>query len=57
MIEKFEIQRLIDLTDGYGKQAIEHAMSKLLAWHDQHYWKTQMPKSTAKEAQAETVTS
>ncbi len=56
VIEKFEIQRLIDLTDGYGKQAIEHAMSKLLAWHDQHYWKTQMPMSTANEAQAEAVT-
>ena len=57
VIEKFEIQRLIDLTDGYGKQAIDHAMSKLLAWHDQHYWKTQMPRGSAKEPQAEAVIS
>ena len=55
VIEKFEIQRLIDLTDGYGKQAIDHAMSKLLAWHDQHHWKSHAPKHTVDETQAEAV--
>ena len=55
VIENFDIQRLIDLTDGYGKQAIDHAMSKLLAWHDQHHWKSHAPKHTVDETQAEAV--
>jgi hypothetical protein len=55
VIENFDIQRLIDLTDGYGKQAIDHAMSKLHDWHDQHHWKSQMPKSAAEVPQAEAV--
>ena len=53
VIENFDVQRLIDLTDGYGKQAIDHAMSKLLAWHDQHHWKSHAPKHTVDETQAE----
>ena len=55
VIENFEIQRLIDLTYGYGKQAIDHAMSKLHDWHDQHHWRSHAPKHTVDEIQAEAV--
>jgi hypothetical protein len=49
VIENFAIQDLIDLTNGYGRQAIDHAMSNLVAWHDQHYWKSQVISDSAEE--------
>ena len=47
VIENFQTQRLTAITNGYGEQAINYAISKLQAWHDQHYWKSKKSKKTA----------
>jgi hypothetical protein len=56
VIENFQIQRLTALTNGYGQQAINHAMSKLEDWHDQHYWKSKKPKNQVDVPQDDVVT-
>lgn len=39
VIENFNISRLTDVTRDYGKQAIDHAVSKLSDWRAEHFWK------------------
>ena len=56
VIENFQIQRLTAITNGYGKEAIDHAVSKLQAWHDQHYWKSKKSKRAEGVLQDDTVT-
>ena len=56
VIENFQIQRLTAITNGYGKEAIDHALSKLQAWHDHHYWKSKKSKKTV-DAPQDAVTS
>jgi hypothetical protein len=47
VIETFQVSNLIELTKGYGSQAIEHALSKLQDWHKLHFWKSKNSKSEA----------
>lgn len=56
VIENFQVQRLTAITNGYGQQAIDHAMSKLEDWHHQHYWKTKKSKKTIDAPQDDVVT-
>lgn len=56
VIENFDIQRLIDLTNDYGKKAIDNAMSNLLAWHEQHYWKSHLPENATENSKFEAAT-
>jgi hypothetical protein len=56
VVENFDFQRLTDITYGYGKQAIDTAIEKLEAWHEQHYWKSKKSKSTVYVPQDDAVT-
>lgn len=55
-IKNFQVQRLTEITNGYGKQAIDHARFKLQEWHDQHHWKNKKSKQTVKTHQHDMVT-
>ena len=55
-IKNFQVQRLTEITSGYGKQAIDHARSKLQEWHDLHYWKNKKSKQTVNAQQDDAVT-
>jgi len=55
-IKNFQVQRLTEITNGYGKQAIDHARSKLQEWHDLHYWKNKKSKQTVNAQQDDAVT-
>ena len=55
-IKNFQAQRLTEITSGYGKQAIDHARSKLQEWHDLHYWKNKKSKQTVNAQQDDAVT-
>ena len=49
MIEDFDVDSLKAMTDGYGTQAIDRALSSLRDWHDQHYWFSQTSQTSADE--------
>jgi hypothetical protein len=53
VIENFQITRLIEITDSYGKQAIDHAMQELVAWHDAHFWKNKKSQTSIENSQDE----
>lgn len=55
-IKNFQVQRVTEITSGYGKQAIDHARSKLQEWHDLHYWKNKKSKQTVNAQQDDAVT-
>jgi len=55
VIENFQIARLTAMTDGYGKQAVKDALSKLEAWHEQHYWKSLRSKQPIDALQEDVV--
>ena len=55
-IKNFQAQQLTEITNGYGKQANEHARSKLQEWHDQHHWKNKKSKQTVNAQQDDAVT-
>ena len=55
-IKNFQAQQLTEITNGYGKQAIDHARSKLQEWHDQHHWKNKKSKQTVIAQQDDAVT-
>lgn len=56
VIENFQISSLTQMTDGYGRQAIDDAMSKLIAWHDEHFWKTKKSKMSSDDAEDDACT-
>jgi len=49
VIEHFDVANLRVMTEGYGTQAIDRALSNLRNWHDQHYWLGQTSQSSADE--------
>jgi hypothetical protein len=49
VIEDFDVANLKAMTDGYGTQAIDHALAKLHDWHDKHYWTGQTSQTGATE--------
>jgi D-mannonate dehydratase len=49
VIEDFDVANLKAMTDGYGTQAIDRALSSLRDWHDQHYWFSKASQSSADE--------
>ena len=49
VIEDFDVANLKAMTDGYGTQAIDRALSSLRDWHDQHYWFSQTSQTSADE--------
>ena len=55
-INNFQIQQLAEITNGYGKQANDHARTKLQEWHDQHHWKNKKSKQTVNAQQDDAVT-
>ncbi|MEY3652957.1 MAG: hypothetical protein RL739_1127, partial [Pseudomonadota bacterium] len=49
VIEHFDVANLKAMTNGYGTQAINHALANLRDWHDQHHWTGQTSQSSADE--------
>jgi len=56
VIEDFDVANLRAMTEGYGTQAIDHALANLRDWHDKHYWKGQTSQSSADEPAEQAAT-
>ena len=56
VIENFDVSTLISISERYGDQAIEHALSNLRAWHEQHFWKSKKAKQSIDISQGDAVT-
>ncbi len=56
VIEDFDVANLRAMTEGYGTQAIDHALANLRDWHDKHYWTGQTSQSSADEPAEQAAT-
>jgi len=56
VIEDFDVTNLRAMTEGYGTQAIDHALANLRDWHDKHYWTGQTSQSSADEPAEQAAT-
>jgi hypothetical protein len=40
VITNLDISKLLDLTEGYGLEAVSNTKVNLQAWYDQFFWKS-----------------